>query len=59
MVGAQHASRPLAGVVLSLRDEAANVDGVLASLLAQDHPAFNVTVIDDGSVDATPHALAI
>jgi chlorobactene glucosyltransferase len=45
-------------IILPMRDEAANVDGVLASLLAQDYPAFDLTVIDDGSTDATTQLLA-
>src|SRR5919199_781544 len=49
---------PRVSIVLPVRDEEANVDGVLASLLAQDYPAFDLTVVDDGSSDATPRLLA-
>lgn len=49
---------PRVSIVVPMRDEEDNVDGVLSSLLAQDYPAFDVTVIDDGSRDATPRLLA-
>ena len=49
---------PRVSIVLPMRDEEANIDGVLASLLAQDYPDFDLTVVDDGSTDATPHLLA-
>jgi chlorobactene glucosyltransferase len=49
---------PPVSIVLPVRNEEANVDGVVASLLAQDYPAFDVTVIDDGSTDATSRLLA-
>src|SRR5438067_1714913 len=52
------APQPRVAIVLPVRDEAANVDGILASLLAQDYPDFDLTVIDDSSTDATPHLLA-
>jgi len=45
-------------IILPVRNEESNIDGVLASLLAQDYPAFDITVIDDGSTDATPDLLA-
>jgi chlorobactene glucosyltransferase len=34
------------------------IHACLASLLAQDYPDFDLTVIDDGSTDATPQLLA-
>lgn len=49
---------PRVSIVLPVRNEAENIDGVLASLLAQDYPEFDLTVIDDGSTDATPRLLA-
>ncbi len=49
---------PPVSIVLPVRDEEANIAGILASLLAQDYPAFDITVIDDGSTDATPRLLA-
>src|ERR671932_1185689 len=49
---------PRVSIVLPVRDEEANVDGVLASLLAQDYPDFDLIVVDDGSTDATPRLLA-
>ncbi len=45
-------------IILPVRDEEDNVDGVLTTLLAQDYPDYDVTVIDDGSTDATPRLLA-
>lgn len=49
---------PHVSIILPVRNEESNIDGVLASLLAQDYPAFDVMVIDDGSTDATPDLLA-
>lgn len=41
-------------VCVPARDEAENLPRLLASLRAQDHGAFEVVVVDDGSRDATP-----
>ena len=49
---------PRVAIVLPVRDEEANVDGVVASLLTQEGVDFDLTVIDDGSADATPRLLA-
>ncbi|MBX5451105.1 glycosyltransferase [Thermogemmatispora sp.] len=49
---------PRVSVILPVRNEEANIDTCLASLLAQDYPDFEVIVIDDGSTDATPARLA-
>lgn len=40
------------------RNEAREIGAALASWLAQDHAAFQVVVVDDGSTDATPEILA-
>ena len=40
-------------VLVPARDEAANIAACLRSLLAQDYPAFEVRVLDDGSTDET------
>lgn len=45
---------PHVSIILPVRNEEANVDACLTSLLAQDYPNFAITVIDDGSIDATP-----
>lgn len=45
---------PHVSIILPVRNEETNIDACLASLLAQDYPDFAVTVIDDGSTDATP-----
>lgn len=52
------APAPHVSIVLPVRDEAANIDGVVGSLLAQDYPNFDLTVLDDGSTDETPRLLA-
>ena len=49
---------PLVSVLIPARNEAANLPRLLASLWAQDYPAFEVVVYDDGSTDATPDVLA-
>ncbi|MGN6671777.1 MAG: glycosyltransferase family 2 protein, partial [Thermomicrobiales bacterium] len=51
-------STPQVAIVLPVRNEAANIDGVVTSLLAQDWPAFDLLVVDDGSTDQTPALLA-
>ena len=40
-------------VLLPARDEAHRIEPCLAALLAQDHPALRVIVLDDGSTDGT------
>jgi chlorobactene glucosyltransferase len=52
------APAPSVSIIVPMRNEATNIDGVLTSLPAQDYPAFDVTVSDDGSTDATPQLLA-
>nr|BBH94187.1 hypothetical protein KTA_23860 [Thermogemmatispora argillosa] len=49
---------PRVSIILPVRNEEANIDACLASLLAQDYPDFEVIVVDDGSTDATPARLA-
>ncbi len=49
---------PHVSIILPVRNEEATIDACLASLLAQDYPDFDVTVIDDDSTDATPWLLA-
>jgi chlorobactene glucosyltransferase len=49
---------PLISIVVPARNEAANVERCVRSLLAQDYPNLEVTAIDDGSTDATPAILA-
>ena len=46
--------RPLVSVVLPVRDGAATLEAALRSLQAQTFPDFEVLVVDDGSLDATP-----
>src|SRR5712691_6076620 len=50
-------SPPHVSIIVPVRNEEATIDACVASLLAQDYPDFDVTLIDDGSTDATPHLL--
>ncbi|HEY1351467.1 MAG TPA: glycosyltransferase family 2 protein [Ktedonobacteraceae bacterium] len=52
------ASPPSVSIIVPMRNEAAHIDACLASLCAQDYPAFEVLVVDDGSDDETPQRLA-
>lgn len=49
---------PSVSVVIAARDEEHGLEAALRSVLAQDHPALDVTVVDDRSEDATPRILA-
>lgn len=49
---------PAVSVVVAARDEAHGLERALRSLLAQDHPAMDITVVDDRSTDATPAILS-
>lgn len=49
---------PHVSIILPVRNEEANLEACVATLLAQDYPHFDLTIIDDGSTDATPHLLA-
>lgn len=51
------AMAPHVSIILPVRNEEANTDACLTSLLKQDYPNFSITVIDDGSTDATPDLL--
>ncbi len=44
---------PAVSVVVSARNEEANLDSLLTKLRAQDYPDFEVVVVNDGSTDAT------
>lgn len=52
------ASAPRVAIILPVRDEAANIDAVVASLLAQEGVDCELLVLDDGSTDDTPALLA-
>ncbi len=49
---------PHVSIILPVRNEETTLDACLASLLAQEYPDFDITIIDDGSTDATPRLLA-
>ena len=49
---------PRVSLIIAARNEERNLEGALASLLAQDYPALEVIVVDDRSTDATPAILA-
>src|SRR2546422_11078454 len=51
-------SPPHVSIIVPVRNEEATIDACVASLLAQDYPDFDVTLIDDASTDATPRLLA-
>lgn len=44
-------------VVVAARDEAENIPQLLQALRRQDHPAYEVVVVDDGSTDGTEDIL--
>ncbi len=49
---------PPVSVIVPARNETANIERCVRSLLAQDYPDFELIVVDDGSEDATPAILA-
>src|SRR2546421_12423324 len=50
---------PHVSIIVPVRNEEATIDACVASLLMQDYLDFDVTLIDDGSTDATPYLLAV
>lgn len=52
------AGLPLVSVCVPARDEEANLEACVRSILASDHAAIEVLVYDDHSTDATPVILA-
>lgn len=49
---------PLVSVVIPTYNRSRYLGGTIDSVLAQDHPAVEVIVVDDGSADDTPGVLA-
>lgn len=49
---------PFVSVLVPARNEEANIEACVVSLLAQDYPNFEVLVLDDHSTDNTPRILA-
>jgi cellulose synthase/poly-beta-1,6-N-acetylglucosamine synthase-like glycosyltransferase len=48
---------PRVSIIVAARNEELNLEAALASLLAQDYPDVELTVVDDRSSDATPEIL--
>lgn len=48
----------LVSVVIPARDEVEHIGACVEAVLAQDHPALEVVVLDDGSTDGTTQVLA-
>jgi len=53
MEGSVASGTPTVSLLVPARDEARNVEGVIAGLLAQRHPPIEALVLDDGSSDGT------
>lgn len=51
--GPLRTTTPLVSILVPARNEAANIEACVGSLLAQDYPAFEVIVLDDQSTDGT------
>jgi chlorobactene glucosyltransferase len=49
---------PHVSIILPVRDEEVNLEACVSMLLAQEYPDFDITIIDDGSTDATPQLIA-
>jgi len=52
------AGRVVVGVVVPARNEVGNIGPCVDGVLAQDHPALQLVVLDDGSTDGTGEVLA-
>ena len=48
---------PLVSVLIPARDEEANIEACLESLQQQDHPNFEILVLDDNSSDSTANSV--
>ena len=51
------ADAPMISVVVAAKDEEANIEACITSLLNQDYPNFEIIAVDDRSDDATPAIL--
>ncbi|MGH9492506.1 MAG: glycosyltransferase [Terriglobales bacterium] len=54
----QVAEQPFVSVVVAARNEERHLPGLLAALLAQEYPAYEVIVVNDRSTDRTAEILA-
>ncbi len=50
---------PRVSILVPARNEAANIEACVVSLLAQDYPDFEVIILDDQSTDETPNILSL
>lgn len=48
---------PRLSVIVAAKDEEANIEACVRSILAQDHPGFELVVVNDRSTDRTPAIL--
>ena len=51
------ARAPKVSVIVPARDEERNIGGCLRHLLKQEYPDYEIVVVDDRSVDRTPHLI--
>ncbi|HLL54748.1 MAG TPA: glycosyltransferase [Myxococcaceae bacterium] len=48
---------PFVSVIVAAKDEERNIEACVRSVLSQDHPGFELVVVNDRSTDATPTIL--
>lgn len=55
---AESSSKPLLSVLIPARNEEANIEKIVRSMMAQDYPNFELLVLNDNSTDRTSAILA-